>query len=66
MTYSDYEWYLQNDLSKYAGKWIAIINKKVIAFGVEPAHVLKQAKEKYPNKKPLLTKIRDKLAILSS
>lgn len=28
---SNYTWYLENDLKKYAGKWIAIFEEKVIA-----------------------------------
>lgn len=28
--YKDYEWYLKHDLSKFAGKWIAIHNSSVV------------------------------------
>ena len=64
MAYADYEWFIQKDVSKYAGKWIAIINKEVVAEGKSLTIVLKEAKEKYPKLRPLLTKVRNKLAIL--
>lgn len=66
MTYVDYEWFLQENLSRYAGKWVAIINKTVVASGTKPAEVLKEVKKNFPKQRPLLTKIRSKLAILSS
>ncbi len=64
MSYADYEWYLNEDLSNYAGKWVAIINKKVVAFGVNVAAVLDEVRKRYPTKRPFLTKVRNKLAIL--
>lgn len=64
MTYADYEWFLEHDFSRYAGKWVAIIEQKIVATGKEASHVLKEVEEKYPKKKPFLTKIRDHLTIL--
>ena len=65
MTYADYEWFLKTDFSRYAGKWIAIVNKTVAAVGAEPTDVLREAKKSFPKKKPLLTKIKNKLSILN-
>lgn len=64
MVYTDYQWFIQQDLSSYAGKWVAIINRKVVASGKDPAVVVKEVKQNYPSKTPLLTKIRNKLAVL--
>lgn len=64
MAYADYQWFIQQDLSSYAGKWIAIINRKVVASGKDPAVVVKEVKQKFPSKTPLLTKVRNKLAVL--
>ena len=63
-SYMDYEWFLEQDLTEYSGKWLAILNKKVVAYGNDVNQVIKQVKDRYPNKKPLITKIRDKLSIL--
>ncbi len=64
MTYADYQWFIQQDFSAYAGKWIAIINRRIVASGKDPAIVVKEVKQKYPSKTPLLTKVRNKLAVL--
>ena len=64
MAYADYQWFIQQDLSAYAGKWIAIVGRKVVASGNDPARVVSEVKQKYPHKTPFLTKIRNKLAIL--
>lgn len=53
----DYEWFIKADFSKYAGKWIATIGKKVVVEGDDAEAVYKEAKNKYPGKKPSLAKI---------
>lgn len=63
-SYVNYEWFLQKDLSEYSGKWVAISDKKVVAAGKNVLNVLKEFKEKYPNKRPFITKVRDKLSVL--
>lgn len=62
--YANYEWFLKEDLKDYAGKWLAIIDKKVVASGAEVNQVIQEVNKKYPNKKPLITKVKDKLSIL--
>lgn len=61
--YSSYEWAVTQDLSKYAGKWISIVDRKIMAVGDTPSQVLEDTKLK-TSKKPLLTKISNKLRIL--
>ncbi len=63
-SYADYEWFLKKDFKDYAGQWLAIIDKKVVASGNDVSRVIQQTKTKYPNKKPLITKVKDKLSIL--
>jgi hypothetical protein len=62
--YKSYEWFLKQDLSGYAGKWLAIIDNKVVASGENAAKVIQQANKDYPKKKPFITKVRAKLSIL--
>ena len=38
-SYANYEWFLKKDLSNYAGKWLAIVDKKVVASGDEAKEV---------------------------
>ena len=63
-SYANYEWFLKEDFSKYAGKWLAIIDKKIVASANSAEKVILDAKKKYPHKRPFITKIRDKLSIL--
>ncbi|MEW6103046.1 MAG: DUF5678 domain-containing protein [bacterium] len=39
---------------KYGGKWIAVLDKGVVAFGEDADLVYEEAKGKYPNRTPLL------------
>ena len=62
--YANYEWFLKEDFKDQSGKWLAIINKKVVASGTDVQQVIQEVNEKYPNKKPLITKVKNKLSIL--
>jgi len=57
----DYEWYLDADLDEYVGKWVVILNKKVVASGTDIKGVLEDAKRKYPNKTPFLAKVPERI-----
>lgn len=39
---------------KFAGKWVAIINKEIVGWGDTAKEAYKGAREKYPKIKPLL------------
>lgn len=56
----NYEWYVKTDTSKYAGKWIAIVNQKVVASGKDAQKVYRRAREKYPRGRPSLAKVPTK------
>ncbi len=53
----DTEWFSKTDLSEYKGKYIAIVDKKVIASGANARIVWEEAKKKYPTKKSTIAKI---------
>ncbi len=57
MTSKEFEFYVKTDLSKYSGKYVAIVDDKVIASGENAKEVLELALKIFPNKKPLLAKI---------
>lgn len=63
-SYKNYEWFLKKDLSKFSGKWVAVVDKKVVASDKNVKKMIQEVKLKFPNKKPFVTKIRDKLSIL--
>ena len=63
-SYANYEWFLKSDFKDYSGKWLAIIDKKIVASGNDVKQVINETKQKYPDKKPFVTKVRDALSIL--
>lgn len=63
---TNYEWFIQADLDRYAGKWVAIDNKKVLESDTKLDALLKKIKEKYPKSRPLIGKLTNKLIRLHS
>jgi len=53
----NYEFYINADLSDYAGKWIAIVDGKVVASGDRADEVYDLAKKEYPGKEIMLAKV---------
>jgi len=61
---SNYEIYLKSDLSKYIGKWVAISDNGVVAFGDNAKVVYLEAQARYPGKKIMLVKVPEKEAMI--
>lgn len=53
----NYEWYVKADMRKFAGKWVAIVDQKPVASGIDAKKVYEEAKAKFPNRKPSLAKV---------
>lgn len=59
------EWFSNADFSMYEGKYIATIGKNVVAFGDNAKLVRDEARRKFPNEEPIITKIpNDDLLVL--
>jgi hypothetical protein len=52
-----YQFYVNHDLSQYAGKWVAMLDEQVIASGDTATEVLSQAKKKAPDRTPALARV---------
>lgn len=61
---TDYSFYMSANLERYLGKWIAIVNKKVIAEGENVKEVYEEARKKYPSKKPLVVCVPKSAAMI--
>lgn len=57
MASKEFEFYVKADLSKYEGKYVAIVGDKVAASGDNAKEVLEEAEREFPGKKPLLAKV---------
>ena len=66
MATRNYEWFIENNFDNYADRWIAIDNEKVLESDVKLDILLKKVKEKYPQARPFITKVRNKLLRLHS
>ena len=55
----DYLNYLMTvpNLQDYVGKWIALVDKEIVASGDSGKAVFEQAKSKYPKKEPFIMKL---------
>lgn len=60
----DYEWFIKADLDDYTGKWIAVVNKKVVASSENVKDVLKKINEEYPKTVPFVTKVPEKVLMV--
>ena len=54
---SNYQYFMQADISKYIGEWIAISENKVIANGKNLKEVTKKAKDISGERKFLLARV---------
>lgn len=59
-----YAFYIEANLEDYVGKWIAIVDKEIVAHGKDVKKIYKEAKKKYPNKRPLLAKVPEEKALI--
>ncbi len=50
---ANFDFYANADLTKYAGKWIAIVDRQIVAAGDTFKEVFNKAKKEYPGKRPL-------------
>ena len=56
----NYQFYMQANLGKYIGEWVAICNQKIVSHGKDAKSVFEQAKKQFPKQRPLLTRVPDK------
>lgn len=52
------------DLGKYVDKWIAIVDGEIVSMGNVGKEVFKQARQKYPEKTPLILKVPSSTVML--
>jgi hypothetical protein len=59
MADSNYQFLMKQKLGSYAGKWIAVIDKKIMASDTIEA-LLKSVRAAHGNRKPLIMKVPGK------
>lgn len=66
MTSVEFKWLIKHasNLSKYAGKHIAIVGNRVVGVGETFIQAFEQAKKKYPDREPLVTFVPRKKSLM--
>ncbi|MEK6843935.1 MAG: DUF5678 domain-containing protein [Nanoarchaeota archaeon] len=57
MQESNYQYFMETDISNYVGEWIAICGENIIAHGKNLKRVVEEAKKNSKGKKFLLAKV---------
>ena len=47
-TKKDYDWFIKADVSKYAGRWVAVQNQKIVASDNRIGKLLDEVKKEWP------------------
>lgn len=53
----NYQYFMEADVSSFTNEWIAIVDRKVVSHGTSVKAVFREAKQKYPNKRPFIARI---------
>jgi len=56
----NYQFFMKTNIDQYIGQWIAICQQKIVSHGTDVKKVFKEAKQKCPRDKPLLTRVPEK------
>lgn len=62
MMTKEYDYFIDTDLNQYAGKWVGIFGKKVIAVKKSFKEVAELVDEQFPHKKVLISHIPENKA----
>ncbi len=60
MTVATYNAFMKANLTNYVGEWIVVVDDEIVSHGKDIKTIYSIAKEKYPDKTPLITKVPDK------
>ena len=57
---NNYQFFMKVNIDSYIGQWIAICNQRIVSHGKDVKKVFKEARERCPTERPLLTRVPDK------
>lgn len=61
---NNYQFFMKERVDQYIGEWVAICNNEIVSHGKDVKKVFLEAKKKYPQKRPFLTRVPDKEAMI--
>jgi hypothetical protein len=57
---TEYDYFMETNMSPYIGEWVAICDERIVSHGQDVKKVFREAREKCPRKRPLITKVPEK------
>lgn len=60
MDEKSYNYFMKVDTTSFIDEWVAIVDDKIVSHGKNIKRVFQEAKQKFPNKNPLITKVPGK------
>lgn len=63
---SNFESISEEDATQNAGKWIAVIDNKIVAYGESFKEVYDKTKNNYPKERPLIGRIPEAIPLVLS
>lgn len=63
---SNFDSLSEEEVSKYAGEWVAIINDKIVIHSKSFKEVYEFIKKNYPNEKPLMGRLPEAIPVVLS
>ena len=55
-----YNFFMEANVENYIDEWVAVVDSEIVSHGKNVEKVIKEAKRKYPKKKPLITRVPGK------
>lgn len=52
----NFDFFREQDLREFAGKWVIIVNKKIVDSGDNLKQLMENTKNKYPNDEPFVVR----------
>ena len=60
----EFEFFVNNDLSEFVGKWVAILDNKVVVASESFREVAEAVDRKFKGRKPLIARIPENKALI--
>ena len=60
----NYTFFMSSNLKEYVGKWVAIENDKIVAYGNSVKEVIAEARQKIRGKRLFISKVPEKTAMI--
>ena len=54
---ANHAWIASQNLSEFEGKWVGVVDQKLVESGDNAVEIVRKCREKYPKKTPFIVKV---------